>query len=75
MNPRRQRVAWLVALGLVTALASAPTILSAVGGEPTRAEVVVDSTGTGIAPLSGRIAGFLAAAPQTVREFFTGLVR
>jgi hypothetical protein len=73
MDERRNRVAWLIALGLVTALASVPSVLAALEGEPTHTVVAADRS-SAIVPLSG-IAGVVGAAPEAVRTFLSGLLR
>jgi hypothetical protein len=74
MNPRRQRVVWLVALALVTAIASAPSVLTAFSGQPAMSEVAAADAPPRMAPVSG-IAGLVTAAPEAARGFFSGLLR
>jgi hypothetical protein len=74
MNKRRERMAWLVALAVVTALASAPSLLTAFGSDASPS--VGASAGSSPTVLIGAdMPAVVRAAPQAVGLVLFGLVQ
>jgi hypothetical protein len=74
MNKRRERVAWLVALALVTALASAPSLLTAFGSDTSPAGDAGAGSSASVI-IAHDIPGLVRAAPQAVGLVLFGLVQ
>jgi hypothetical protein len=73
MNRRRQRITWLVALALVTALVSAPSLLTALPDVSSSAGDVAPGNSDGNALFSGDVASLARSVPDAVRAFLSSL--
>jgi len=72
MNLRRQRVAWLLAVAVVAALASAPSLLTAFADEAPAITSASPTLPEAAGLFSGDLAGLVHGVPEAIRGLFSG---